>query len=117
MFIYLNSMERDRFKKLFPHLAEEMESGKSKVHLDEDSETGVSGTRTNARKWVGYNPDVVDFIRRCETVEQAKEVIEYLESRGEITAERTGEVKKQLAEGGLRSFGAKKDKGFYHKDR
>lgn len=113
----MNSMERDRFKKLFPYLAEEMESGQSKVHLDEDSETEGSGTRTNARKWAGYDPDVVDFIRRCETVEQAKEVVEYLESRGEITAERAEEVKKQIAEGGLRSFGAKKDKGFYYKDR
>ena len=117
MLIYLSSMERDRFKKLFPHLAEEMESGRSKAHLDDETETGGSGTRTNARKWTGYDPDVVDFIRRCETVEQAKEVVEYLESRGELTAERAAEIKKQIAEEGLRSFGARKDEGFYHKDR
>ena len=110
-------MERDRFKKLFPHLAEEIESGRSKLNLDDDAETGESGTRTNARKWAGYDPDVVDFIRRCETVAQAREVVEYMESRGEITAERAAEIKKQIAEEGLRSFGPKKDEGFYHEDR
>jgi hypothetical protein len=109
-------MERDRFKKLFPHLANEMESGRSRADVNDNSETGESKANNKARKWAGYDPDVVDFIRRCETVEQAEEVVDYMESRGEITAERAVEIRKQIAKEGLRSFGPKKEEGFYQKD-
>jgi hypothetical protein len=110
-------MERERFKKLFPHLAEEMENGQSKVRFGEEWETENTQTVTGSRKWAGYDPDVVDFIRRCETVEQAEEVVDYVESRGEITAERAAELRKQIIEEGLRSFGPKKEEEFYQKDR
>ena len=110
-------MERDRFKKLFPHLAKEMESGRSKADVNDNIESGEPKANYKARKWAGYDPDIVDFIRRCETVKQAEEVVDYMESRGEITAERAAEIRKQIAEEGLRSFGPKKEEGFYQKDR
>ena len=110
-------MERDRFKKLFPHLAREMESGPSKADENDNSETGEPKANDEARKWAGYDPDVVDFIRRCETVGQAEEVVDYMESRGDITAERAAEIRKQIIEEGLRSFGLKKEERFYHRDR
>ena len=87
------------------------------VDMNDAPEAGGPRISENARKWAGYDPDIVDFIRRCETVEQALEVIEYLENRGEVTEERAVEVRKQVMERGLRSFGSKKDKGFYHMDR
>jgi len=110
-------MERDRFKKLFPHLAREMESGPSKADVNDNIENGEPKANDEARKWAGYDPDVVDFIRRCETVGQAEEVVNYMESRGDITAERAAEIRKQIVEEGLRSFGPKKEERFYHRDR
>jgi hypothetical protein len=110
-------MERDRFKKLFPHLAKEMESGRSRADVSDNIESGEPKANDQARKWAGYNPDVVDFIRRCETVEQVEEIVDYIESRGEITAERAEEIRKQIIEEGLKSFGPKKEEGFYQKDR
>lgn len=110
-------MERDRFKKLFPHLAKEMESGRSRADVSDNIESGEPKANHQARKWAGYNPDVVDFIRRCETVEQAEEIVDYMKSRGEITAERAEEIRKQIIEEGLKSFGPKKEEGFYQKDR
>ncbi len=110
-------MERDRFKKLFPHIAQELVSGRSKADENDNSETGEPKANEETRKWAGYDPDVVDFIRRCETVEQAEEVVDYMESRGEITAERAAEIRKQIIEEGLRSFGPKKEERFYHRDR
>ncbi len=110
-------MERDRLKKLFPHLAKEMESGGSRVDVNGDQKADGEETENDSRIWAGYEPDIIDFIRRCETVEQAEEVIGYMERREEITAERAAEIREQIAEGGLRSFGPKKEEGFYQKNR
>ena len=110
-------MERDRLKRLFPHLAREMESGRSRADVNDNIETAAPKTNDEARKWAGYDPDVIDFIRRCETAEQAEEILDYMESRGEITAERAVEIRKQISEEGLRSFGPKKETGFYDRDR
>ncbi len=109
-------MARERFRKLFPHLAEEMESGRSRVRVS-DVEESPSGTeRGPRRKWAGYDPDATDFIRRCSTEEEAEEIIAYLEERGEITPEHATELRSQLREKGLESFGSRKEAGFYYKN-
>ena len=110
-------IDKERFKKLFPHLAEEMERGKSKVHIDQYRTNIGREDRLTNRRWAGYNPDVLDFIRRCDTEEEAEEIIGYLEERGEITAERASELRQQLEVEGLQSFGKKKKSDFYHKER
>ena len=104
------------FRKLFPHLAKEMEEGTSRVKVDELEDEEEREQRETSRMWAGYAPDVVDFIRRCENAEQAEEVIEYMEKRGEITNERAAELRRQLQEKGLESFGSRKEEGFYHKN-
>jgi len=101
-------MEKDRFKKLFPHLADELEGNESKVVVEAEGRS--------TRKWAGYTPDIVDFLRRCDTDEQGEEIIEYLEKKGEITQDRAFELKEQLREKGIRSFGSMKREGYYTKD-
>lgn len=110
-------IDRKRLKKLFPHLAEEMGKGESKIHIDQFRVRVEHEDRLTTRNWAGYNPDVVDFIRRCETEEQAEEVISYMEGRGEVTPERAAKLRKQLREEGLRSFGDKKEPDFYNYER
>lgn len=100
-----------RFRRRFPHLAAELE------------ETGglrISGVRSSleegeriASNYQGYEPGAVEFIRRCDTEEQALEIINYLEERGEITHEYARALRKQLVERGLRSFGPKRNPGCY----
>ncbi|MGD2201017.1 MAG: DUF2095 family protein [Candidatus Bathyarchaeota archaeon] len=108
-------MDKDKFRKLFPHLAEEIEKGVSKVDITVDEgEPGVEST--NDRKWSGYDPDVNDFLRRCKTEKQAEEIIDYLEEKGEINTERAAVLREKLKEEGLRSFGEKKKPGFYHRN-
>lgn len=104
-----NPMEKERFKKLFPHLAEELDGNESKVVVE------VEGKST--RKWVGFIPDIVDYLRRCETDEQGEEIIEYLEKKGDINQDRALELMEQLREKGIRSFGSRKGEGYYHRDR
>ena len=110
-------METDKksFKKMFPNLSEELEG--------EDNRVGIDSVRTDAEaaenavldKFHHYNPTVVDFIRRCDTDAQAEEIICYLEKREEITKEYAEELRQQLKNEGLRSFGEKKDDNYYFK--
>ena len=104
-------MEKKEFKKKFPKLVAEIESGESKADIEFHAKKP-----TPSRKFAGYNPDAIDFIRRCTTEDQAYEIIEYLEKRGEVTKEAADELCKQLRKEGLRSFGRKKDHGFYERE-
>ena len=108
-------MDRDRFKKMFPRLANELEDKEHKVGIT--SVRSDSGTAENASsgKFVGYMPDVIDFIRRCDSEQQAEEIIGYLENIGEISNEYARRLKKQLKKKGVRSFGSKKEDDYYLK--
>ncbi len=103
-------MEKKEFKKKFPKLAAEMERGEGRADIEFQAEKP-----TPSRKFAGHDPDAIDFIRRCTTEDQAYEIIEYLEKRGEVTKEAADELCKKLREEGLRSYGRKKDHGFYER--
>lgn len=104
-------MKRDEFKKRFPVLAKEMEEGRGKADLEFEVEPPKP-----QRKFAGYDPDVIDFIRRCNDEEEALEIIEYLRGREEITVEEADRLRRQLEEEGLRSFGPKKEPGYYERE-
>lgn len=111
--------DKKEFRRLFPNLARELESEgneASRVAINSvrtDAETGEKAV--SSRKFVHYMPDVVDFIRRCDTKEQAEEIVDYLEKKGEISREYAQRIRKQLREKGVRSFGSKKEEGYYFK--
>ncbi|MFA9436934.1 MAG: DUF2095 family protein [Candidatus Bathyarchaeota archaeon] len=104
-------MEKKEFKKKFPKLAAEIESGEGKAAIEFGAERPAP-----SRKFAGHEPVSIDFIRRCTTEDQAYEIIEYLEKRGEVTKEAADELCKQLREEGLRSFGREKEHGFYERE-
>jgi hypothetical protein len=105
-------MEKEKFRKLFPHLADEMETEVSRVR-QRQIEGEPEQAKGTGRKWTGYNPTVVDFIRRCDAEEEAEEIIAYMERRGEVPPETAEGLRRQLRDEGLRSFGEKKEYGFY----
>lgn len=104
-------MEKKEFKKKYPKLAAEIDSGEGRADIEFQVEKPKAG-----RKFAGYDPDAIDFIRRCTTEDQAYEIIEYLEKKGEITKESADEMCKQLRDEGLRSFGRKKEPGYYERE-
>ena len=55
-----------------------------------------------------FNPQAVDFLRRCDTEAQAEEIIAYLQKKGEITAEYAEELRMPTKERRRTSFRAKK---------
>jgi hypothetical protein len=62
---------------------------------------------------INYTPDVVDYIRRCDTLTQANEIVDFLAKQGEISVGQARAIKAQLKSDGIRSFGAKKEKDHY----
>lgn len=104
-------LKEEEFKKRFPNLAKEMEKGESKADLNFTIEIPKA-----RRKFSGYDPNETDFIRRCNTIEEAREIINYLEYRKEISIKRAEELRTQLENHGLRSFGRKKVKDYYERE-
>jgi len=62
--------DREKFRKMFPNLMQELESVKV--------------------------PTVLDHLERCENEEQALEIVEFFERRGEITKEFASFLKKNI---------------------
>jgi hypothetical protein len=106
-------VDKKRFRKMFPHLTEEVDGKASRIE--------IAGVRLNAKPdkraassiFYGYEPNVIDFLRRCDNEEQAREIIKYLERKREITPSYAAKLRKQLREKGVRSFGTKKDEDYY----
>lgn len=108
-------IDERRFKKMFPHLAEEMGMGENNVQIASVRSDAEAGERAASSQFDGYNPDVIDFLRRCNNQNQAVEIIAYLENRSEISREYAARLRRQLKEKGLRSFGPKKEDDYYIK--
>lgn len=108
--------DKETFKKMFPNLAKEMESSEQKMTINSirtDAQIGEKAVSPD--RFANYMPDVIDFIRRCDTEEQAEEIIAYMEKRGEIGNKYAEKLRKQLREKGVRSFGPKKEADYYLK--
>jgi hypothetical protein len=106
---------KKKFEKMFPNLAEEMSSEENKVEVNSVRTDTEAAEKTRAHRFAHYSPDAIDFIRRCDSAEQAEEVITYLERRGEVDKEYASKLRKQLKEKGVRSFGEKKENDYYLK--
>ena len=118
-------------KKQYPSLKKEIDKEEKMVPLKYVCETTAKRIEDDIEKeielsekmkdmpdpyrFAGYNPNVVDFIRRCDTEDQALEIIEYLEKKGDLNKTDAKNIKQQLIKNGLRSFGDKKESGFYFK--
>jgi hypothetical protein len=108
-------LDKKTFKKLFPNLVDELESSKNKVAINSVRTDVKTGEKAVSKRFVHYTPDVIDFIRRCDTKEQAEEIISYMEKREEIKKQYAKKLRKQLEEKGVRSFGPKKEENYYFK--
>ncbi|EHR77748.1 hypothetical protein OCC_02742 [Thermococcus litoralis DSM 5473] len=106
--------DKEEFKEKYPHLAKELEEEPGLViegyRVEEEEEEELMD-------FSGYNPTVIDFIRRCETDEEALEIINWMEEHGEITPELAKELRIKLVKEGVRSFGTKKEWGWYERHR
>ena len=109
------TMDKRSFKKTFPHLSKELEGEENKVKIDSVRADSETAEKTFCDPLHNFNPTVVDFIRRCDTEEQAETIIAFMEKRGEITPKRASQLRAQLKKKGVRSFGPKKEDNYYFK--
>ena len=96
------------FKKKYPALYREMKGGVSRVF-------SFSARRGRIDPWRGYMPGPIDFLRRARTIEEAEEVIDFLERNNEISREEAGKLRDMLRKHGLKAFGPRKEDGYYFK--
>lgn len=108
-------IKKERFQKMFPKLAEELENGKCKTTINSVRTDYDRGEKAVSRRFTDYTPDVIDYIRRCDRREEAEEIVCYLEKRKEISFQYAQKLRKQLKEKGVRSFGPKKEDDYYLK--
>lgn len=106
-------LDRETTKRMFPNLANELDGKDNRVGVTSVRTETPIGEKAASSGLSSYMPDAIDFMRRCDTQEQAEEIIAYLEKRGEIEKQYAIQLRKQLKEKGLRSFGLKKENGYY----
>ena len=98
-------LEKEKFRKMFPKLAEEMHSNSCVTKINSVRSDPNSAEKAVSNRFNGYSPDVIDYLRRCDETEQAEEIICYLEKRREISTIQAKKLRKQLKNKGIRSFG------------
>jgi len=108
-------LDKETVKRLFPNLAKELDANEHKIAINSVRTDVQTGEGAVSERFVHYMPDIIDFIRRCDTEEQAEEIIAYMEKRGEIKKQYAERLRKQLKEKGVRSFGPKKEENYYLK--
>ena len=100
----------EEFRRDFPALNKELEEGITRSFK-------IDGVRTvseeSKEEKIAYTPDVVDYIRRCDTLTQANEIVEFLVKQDEISPAQGRAIKAKLKADGIRSFGAKREKDHY----
>lgn len=104
---------RKALRRNYPKLAEEW-GGVGTVRIDA-VRTSLKEAEKVTHSVQGYEPTIIDFIRRCENDDQALGIINYLEKRGEIESSYARWLRIQLAERGLRSFGKQRKSGCYER--
>ncbi len=104
--------DEEEFRRRFPALYSEIKRRRMSVR--------VSGYRSNAelaeKEAETKLPGVIDYLRRCDTDDQGREVIEYLKKTGELGSEEAELLLRQLEEKGIRSFGTRKQLGHYFRE-
>jgi hypothetical protein len=118
----IGTSERE-LKKNYRHLHKELEESgdicepdaESPLEEPEAPPKKVKIDKIKVDMGRGYDPSVMDFLQRCSTNEEAIEIISYLEKRGEITASYAESLKEKVATKGVRSFGPKREPGYYLK--
>ncbi|NJE47791.1 DUF2095 domain-containing protein [Thermococcus sp. GR7] len=107
--------DKGEFEERFPALARELEEEGVPIDAYRTDEAKAIAEEDELRDFSGYNPTVIDFLRRCETDDEALEIINWMEERGEITHEMAKELRITLVQKGVRAFGPKKEWGWYER--
>ncbi len=108
------SIAKKDLKLIFPNLIDEIEN-QTNFSIELVTQMSKQEDKTTSKTFSGYNPDIIDFIRRCDTEDEAVEIIRYMEKKLEISKEYATNLIKEIKVKGVRSFGPKKEIDYYSK--
>jgi len=74
------STRREDFRRRFPYLPEELDHSKMGLRVDSVRSASDEAERA-ASNLSGYVPTAIDYLRRCDSEEDALSTISYLESK------------------------------------
>jgi len=98
-------------KKKFPHLFNELKKNNQKIEI-----TGIKHpAKATEKSDEIYYPTAEDFLRRCNTHEEALEILEFLLKRKEISKEKYTHLMNRLKNEGVECFGERKAWGYYER--
>lgn len=108
-------VKEQRLRKTFPNLMQEITGNEQSIKIQSIRSTHdvTEKSAQTQKNFTNYNPDIIDFLRRCDNNQQAEEIINYMEERSEITHNYAEKLRQQLRKRGVRSFGSKKEEGYY----
>ena len=109
------SITNKDLKHLFPNLINEIEESQTNISIESVSQMSKQEDKTASKTFLGFNPDIIDFIRRCDTEDEALEIIKYMEKKLEVSKEYATNLIKEIKAKGVRSFGPKKETDYYSK--
>ena len=110
----------DKIREKFPALYAELTNKKMNVRIDEVRDESHSfSSREDERQsldpYSNYEPTVFDFLARARTDEEGLEIIDFLNTQGQISAETAEELTKKIKTSGIRCFGPKRSANYYHR--
>ncbi len=105
--------EDEDFRRDLPALNKELKEGNTRSFKIDGVRTMSDESTESKEEKIAYTPDVVDYIRRCDTLTQANEIVEFLVKQDEISPAQGRAIKAKLKADGIRSFGAKREKDHY----
>lgn len=101
---------KKELEEIFPSISKEIRDKKGSMTIN-----SVRSEASEPSSLRGYDPDIVDFLRRCEGEREGKEIINFMEKQGEISHKYAIKLRRQLKKKGIRSFGTKKKANYYSK--
>jgi len=118
--------DKEEFQSKFPHLMKELSNKEQSIKIDsitnelEKSKDEITSRREEKIPSELVNPGAIDFLRRCTTIEEAFEIIDFLLRRNELTGDEYDELHgKIVQEGGLQKLieesGGLKKTGYYER--
>ena len=85
-FKQLKTMDKKTLKEKFPNLYKELEGGGNRIIVNSIRTDAETAEKTFCDKLRNFDPSVVDFIRRCDTEEEAETIIAFMEKRQAVKA-------------------------------
>ncbi|MHA1669194.1 MAG: DUF2095 family protein [Promethearchaeota archaeon] len=113
---------KGELQEYFPNLTSEINQGKKSIKISavEKEKGGKNNSDNFELKYEENisNPGVIDFLRRCSTIEEAIEILEYMNVRKEIPEELFNYLRERIfqKEGLIKlidEYGGPKKKGYY----